>query len=192
MRITFLCRRAELLILIALYVSASVAKLTCLDLSNFDVTCSADDFSGIQVSSVSMGGSKPEDIQQGESSFRTLHTNDNRCSLLVERQYLDIQQNKEVKYTMACFLPDRYDEDNYFGEWDDTAVADTIYSYDYSWDDDRLVCNNFGFNLPDDISNIHVEISGDLGDLNGGEVHVSGTHSSSTHIGSWSSHCNPV
>lgn len=192
MRITFLRRRAGLLIVIALCASVSVAKLTCLDLSNFDVTCGADAFSGIHVSSESKGGSKPEDIQQGESSFRTLHTNDNRCSLLIERQYLDIQQNKEVKYTMACFLPDRYDQDKNFGEWDDTAVADTIYSYDYSWGDDRLVCNNFGFNLPDDVSNTHVEISGDLGDLDGGEVHVSGTYSSSTHIGSWSSSCNPV
>ena len=191
MRITFLRSRRKLLIIIALYVTVVVAKLNCLDLSNFDVTCSADAVSGIQVSG-SKGGSRPDDIQLGESSLRTLHTSDNGCSLLIERQYLDIQQNKEIKYTMACFLPDQFNEVEYFGEWDDAAVEEFSFSYDHRWDDDRLVCNNNGFELPDEVSNVHVEINGDLENNDGGEVYVSGTFSSSNHIGSWTGSCNPV
>jgi hypothetical protein len=81
------------------------AMHNCPDLSKLDMTCSADGFSGIRVSKGK--SAKPKHVKQGKSSLTAIFASNNRCSLLMERKYIDAQQGKEAKYKVTCFFPDQ-------------------------------------------------------------------------------------
>ena len=183
-----------LLTVAVLQATMASAKLSCPDLSKFDVTCSAAEFSGIRVSKGD--DAKPEHTEQGESSLIVIFASDNRCSMLLKRSYMDIRQGKEVKYTMSCFFPDQVDHD-------DDNVEDKLGQFEQELDlelndnnedkdivmDTRLVCTNSGFHLPGDMLNVHMEINEDFDSGTGGVLYLFGTASSINEISSWTDTC---
>jgi hypothetical protein len=168
------------------------AKLSCPDLSKFDVTCSADEFSGIRVRTGK--DAEPKKAEQGESSLTAIFASDNRCSLLMKRNYMDIRQGKEVKYTMSCFFPDLVDHEAHEGEnaenKEDQLEGNDNIEDEGRRDGGRLVCTNAGFDLPGDTLNVHMEINGEFVNYAEGELlYLFGTASSAKEISSWTDTC---
>jgi hypothetical protein len=106
---------STVLFAIALLAPAA-AKLSCPDLSKFEITCSADGFDG--TGEIGKKG-KPKVTGQAESSLTSLFASENECTALMERMYVD-SKGKENTYLVSCF-----------SEMDE--------------DEGRLVCNNHGF-----------------------------------------------
>ena len=175
------------------------AMHNCPDLSKLDMTCSADGFSGIRVSKGK--SAKPKHVKQGKSSLTAIFASNNRCSLLMERKYIDAQKGKEAKNKVTCFFPDQVRDLDDEGAEDKEDALDKDNTGDLNPEeedtsnghddivDGRLVCTNAGFGLPEDTLNVHMEIHGDFDNDHGGELYLFGTASSAKAIGSWTDTC---
>jgi hypothetical protein len=176
----------------------AAAKLSCPNLSKFEITCGADGFDGTGL--LGKQGKEPKKNKQGKSSLTTVFTSKNSCALLMERVYLD-SKGKEQKYLVSCFFGDEYydrrrrlDEDNDNGA-DNNDDGDNDNGDNDNGDNDsngddfaegRLVCNNFDFKND---GSVHMEIL--VGD-DDEETHIFGTFSSADGMEAWSNVCKLV
>jgi len=164
----------------ASFAPEALAKLSCPDLSSFDITCRSDASEGV---AIRQKEGAPELIQSGDSSLKALLTSANGCNSLMERKYID-EDDQERSYTVSCYFAE--------GGVDYNKKKDRR-RRNYHLDESRLVCTNFGFA---GATPIQMEVQWGYGSDDNEEdedvdeeVHILGTSSTKKSIFSWSDTC---